>query len=456
VKRCNLKSIASLDGLDSFSVDFAGVSRDNLRQMSAAEGLRYLSTPDLKIDEDDITWAMESFPNLKRWYFIGGNPNEFTLTEPTRLEDIGNLRIGETSRLRLIDQPRLSISLFLDKNPDVFEISGVPNLISLQVRSPWRQSNELDRVRGLVDFEAGGPEITDEICDELALCPNLKQFSAYYGSLSARSIKTLAAFNKLTMLAIPGCELNEEATKSLEKLSLQHANFADCKLHPSVIDRLAEMPFLSSVVLDRSMDDKECWQAIRKLETVRAISLRDCDLDEEALISLLQLSELEYLDLAGCEISASLNEALLDCTSLLRVNFEDATLPEGASMLWVPWSEQLDRWVLGLEVEGLNRRGRSRNESRKQRALARLGATEGQAGYAIEPAAREYLESPDRRALAWYWYNGEDWRDFLQDGMTPQLDFNQFRPESISVRLGNGTEASMAETKPNELSAAVN
>jgi len=161
--------------------------------------------------------------------------------------------------------------------------------------------------------------------DELLNCRRLDQLTIAYGSLSREKLKQIGEFGKLTLLVVPGGDIDDDVTAQWVGLdSLWEVNLDDTKVSAATIGWLSRQKSLRRFSLNRVPLNQSALDGLAELTQVSELRLAGCDFPIQALQPLLERGNLESLDLSGRPIDEELVQLLRGRHSLTQLVLHDS------------------------------------------------------------------------------------------------------------------------------------
>ncbi|MEM9589398.1 MAG: hypothetical protein AAGA03_19105, partial [Planctomycetota bacterium] len=312
-----------------------GIDYQQLKAVSPLPALRRISIQGCEIDSAGLEWMLSEAPTLQRITADLRSIERIDIEGRTQFDSLSSEPLERIQHLRLVDLPRLKSELHLKSTPDLLEIRDVPQLTGITMEAPWPKNCTLKGLRQLRAFNAGGASVDDTVLESIQPCANLDRLTLAYAPVSPEALKQLRRFGRLSYLAVPGCQVNDDVTASWRGLrALRTLNLDDTAVSLETIAWLSQLPSLRSLSLARVPLDEPSLRALGELTQLHQLSLADNQLPVSALRPILESELLEDLDLRGWQVDQALIDLLCRCHSLERL-----TMPADAAKL--PWIEQL-------------------------------------------------------------------------------------------------------------------
>ena len=193
----------------------------------------------------------------------------------------------------------------ISETPEHLEIRGCGAIRGLVVESEWPEESVVSGLRQLTWFAGGGLALDNKILEQLLRCTSLDKMTLAYASLSKDNLGQIGEMPQLSVLILPGADLDDEITKQWTGLqSLWEVNLDDTNVSLGTLAWLSSIGSLRSLSLNR-------------------VPLEDSIATEDALSGLGQLSELH---LAGVPIRPVRLAGLLSFGNLEVLNLSDSKI----------------------------------------------------------------------------------------------------------------------------------
>ncbi len=289
----------------------AGVTYSQVQQLAGMKRLESLLIPSTPLQQNELAWLLDQFPNLRDLWADARDLSNFDLTGRDRLRNVRITPMGNLDELRIVDLTRLSTCIRLTQSPKQLEIRNVPSLRGLAVEGPWPESAELQGLRDLEWFTGGGEGINDRVVNEVLKCDSMDRLTLAYPSVSAETLRRIGSLNELTFLALPGANVNDDVVEHWRGLtSLWEVNLDDTEISVDTIGWLSRMESLRRLSINRVPLTEAAAEALAELQQVSELYLAGVSMSGKNLGRLLQRGSLETLDLSGWEISDEVLEIL--------------------------------------------------------------------------------------------------------------------------------------------------
>ncbi|TWU55046.1 leucine-rich repeat domain-containing protein [Rubripirellula reticaptiva] len=309
--------LANNQGIRSLRLPDVKVTFDQAKRFEGMNRLRNLDLGNCLIEADQLTWFLDHFPALESLRVNGSKLNNLEVVKGHRLRQLHVNTLTDIDSIRILDQPELASYLRVERSPARLEIRNARGMRGLAFSQPWPKSAVVTGLRDLHWFAAGGEEVKDPLLKVLLACPNLDQLILGYPSLSRTGLCRIGELRRLTVLQIPGANVDDSITATWRGLeSLWEINLDDNPVGAQTVAWLSTLPSLRSVSLNRvKLDDtaRECLAELRQLSGLR---LAGVEVGAKDLTSLMSNDALELLDLSQTEISPEILDLAANSPSL--------------------------------------------------------------------------------------------------------------------------------------------
>ena len=303
----DLSPLANNHRIRILNLDLTEISFDQLQTLAGMEQLEHLDVRSCRLRQDELAWLLKQFEQLENLMVDGSGLKAVDLSQPLRLKRLLTRRLVELERLRMVDMPRLGTELRLMQAPQLMEVRNVQGLRGLGLeQDPWPTHARVVGLRDLEWFAAGGPAVNDALMDELLGCRLMDKLTLAYGDVSPQKLKRVSEFPKLTVLALPGADVDDEVTESWSELAgLLDINLDDTRVGAATIARLSSIKPLRRLSLRRVPLDSSAIEGLARMQNLSQLILAEVPIPPEQLSLLFQLPELESLDLSGAKVDES-------------------------------------------------------------------------------------------------------------------------------------------------------
>lgn len=307
------------------------VSGEQMLKLTQLKGFEYLDLRGCPISDQDATALLDANASLESLLV---STDEFetirVLHEPSLCEFIAS----DSLRARNIDivgSPRLKAELVLGDKIESLRIRDGNSLLGISVNGPLPIASELKGLRSLKFFAVGGKQIGDDLCEDLWQCSELDHLTIAYGSLSQRSLQKIGLLHKLTVLALPGSNIDDSLVQN----------------------HWGNLTLLSDVDLSDTKVSAKTVEFLTSLGNLQKVALNHCDLKPKDLIGFCDVDQLIELEVAGIGMEADCLVGCLRRGMLDRLDLSDTKLSsEVVEVLVSPIANSLA--FLGLQGCDIN------------------------------------------------------------------------------------------------------
>ncbi|EGF25669.1 leucine-rich repeat domain-containing protein [Rhodopirellula baltica] len=323
----SLEQLATLSYLKQLSIQKCGLKYSDLDWVLSLEKLQSLGIRDCRISAEWLQDCLAKLPRLRMVQADLSDLDQLTIAENPNLVSLDHFEVSKMNRLELRGLPRLRGSIQIRGEIKNVHLVDLPLLDELLVESPWPRKASLEGLTNLRYFGGGGPELNDDVIDQLLEFKQLDHIVLAYPNVSTDRLQALGQYRYLTGLEIPGCRVDDEVTSHWTKLlRLRVANFDDTQVSLPTFEWLHAIPSLRRLSIARVPLNPDSRRMVSTLYQLSSLNLSGCDFPAEDLQRLLAAGNLEALDLTGCELSESHLNTLANSQSLRRVVLKDCSL----------------------------------------------------------------------------------------------------------------------------------
>ncbi len=317
----NNKRIRHLD------FDRSGVSFPQIMQLEGMDQLESLDISSCRLEGDQLSWLLNHFPKLEQLNIDGTQLARFELAGQQRLKKIGTTVLSEVEDVRVVDLPSTSTFIRLSRTPKVLEIRNAPCLRGIAIEAPWPTNASITGLRDLEWFAGGGRAMDDALMEVILKCAKLDQLSLAYTSISRTKLKEIGQLDRLSLLALPGGDVDDEVTANWHRLKmLWEVNLDDTAVSVETLAWLSRIESLRRLSLNRVSLDDAAVEALSELRQLSELQLAGVSIDPTKLRPLLQNGHLVSLDLSGWKVDAALIDTLADAPTLKHLVLHDSPI----------------------------------------------------------------------------------------------------------------------------------
>lgn len=323
----SLEQLATLSYMKQLSIQQCGLKYTDLDWVLSLEKLQSLGIRDCRISAEWLQNCLAKLPRLRMVQADLSDLDQLTIAENPNLVSLDYFEVSNLNKLELRNLPRLRGSIQIRGEIKDVRLVDLPLLDELLIESPWPRQANLEGLTNLRYFGGGGPELNDDVIDQLLQFKQLDHIVLAYPNVSVDRLEALGQYKYLTGLEIPGCRVDDEVTSHWTKLlRLRVANFDDTQVSLQTFEWLHAIPSLRRLSLARVPLSADSRRMVSTLYQLSSLNLSGCDFPAEDLQRLLAAGNLEALDLTGCKLNESHLDTLANSQSLRRVVLKDCSL----------------------------------------------------------------------------------------------------------------------------------
>lgn len=307
--------------------DRCEISFDQIRQLEGMKQLEALSIPSCEVVDDQLNWLLESFPNLEELSVDGSLVTNCDLSEGAKLKKADLNDLKQATHIRMVGRPSLATTLRIAQTPQQLDLQNARSLQGLAVESPWPKDAVVEGVRDLQWFAGGGKFLNDKIIAEILRCNDMGQLTLAYSSVSREGMIKLGQFNGLTMLAVPGSDVDDQITSHWHKLEfIWDLNFDDTKISTATIDWVSRIDSLRRLSINRVPLSSKAARSLGELRQISELHLAGTQIDHDRLKPLLAAGNIEILNLSGWHLNDELVDLLESGFSLRYLKLQESSI----------------------------------------------------------------------------------------------------------------------------------
>jgi Leucine-rich repeat (LRR) protein len=303
--------------------------KDNVLDLPNSEISRH-QLPDLikfikahpEIDTVNLSYSTFCFEEQPCWKPIG-NAGALALSECKNLRgiDLSGADISDEGAKVLTNNPRLTYIKLANNFIGDEGISSIASLAGLEyLNIDW---NPLVTNKGIqvlakhsnlkhLSFNSymAHYNVTDEAMDELAQNTSITYLDLSGKQITERGAKLLSENKTLLTLNLYGNQINDAGARALLTMAnLKHLNLGANILGTALDEALASTT-IAALILDANYLPESAVRALASNQNIRTLSLRNCQISNDAVISLTYAPLLSDLDVSGNYVLSSGKEAL--------------------------------------------------------------------------------------------------------------------------------------------------
>ena len=325
----DISPLAQNSGIRSLRFRGTPITFKQLKTLKGMDGLASLGIGLCELKNDDLGWLLQHFENLEQLTADTSGLTKLEVTESYRLNQLVCTPIVDAEVVKIVNQPQLFTELRFVNTPKEFLISNVPKIRGIAMEHPWTADCKIDGLRDLEWFAAGGRALNDSVLNELMVCPNLSHLTLAYPTLSPDALRDIGELESLTVLSLPGANVDDEITQSWRGLNgLWEINLDDNPIGVGTLAWMSKNRLMRTASLNRIELDGAAMSAISELTQVTSLSLSGTDVNADAMRPLLRNDALESLDLSGNVVTQAMLTELEDNRSLKFLNLAGCELSD--------------------------------------------------------------------------------------------------------------------------------
>jgi hypothetical protein len=297
-----------------------GASGISFQQVRELEGMQQLESLDLgacPLEEDQLSWILDTFSKLEKLTVNGASLARFDPTGRQHLRTIRTSPLDRIEDIRIVDLPLLKTFIATSQTPQRMEIRNAQSLRGLIIEAPWPKNYSISGLRDLECFLGGGEAIDDEVMEVILQCRKLDQLTLAYTSISPDKLRETGQLYRLSVLALPGAEIDDEVTSHWRRLTaLWDLNLDDTSISVATIAWASNIEPLRRLSLNRVELNAAAIDALGELRQLSELHLAGTAASIEKLKPLFQAGNLEVLNLSGQRVDSEFIDALATADSL--------------------------------------------------------------------------------------------------------------------------------------------
>jgi Leucine-rich repeat (LRR) protein len=353
LKGLDLSPLTKSKRLRSLCLARCGIEGSQLPALAKVKRLKHLDLRECPITDkqalslldqdlllDDLLVSSETFERIK------------IVKQP----QLRNFPANHALRARAVliqDSPKLESELVLGDRLERLSVRDGHALKGISINGPVPIHCELHGLRSLKFFAMGGPEVDDDLCQNLWQCTDLDHLTIAYGNLSRQSLQNIGRFSKLTVLSLPGSKVDDDliarhwsGLRLLSEVNLSHTHVS-----AKTASMLIALKNLQRLYVNHCQMDKHDLRDLVNVNQLIELEVAGVGLDPDTLLGCLRRGMLDRLDLSNSQVTDEMISALASpsANSLAFLGLKGCGLNES----------QLARIVdahpdLALDVEGNN------------------------------------------------------------------------------------------------------
>ena len=275
------------------------------KQSTALARLTSLTELDLRqcpITDADASRLLSLNVNLNALLVSSQSFSKIEVVDQTQLRGFVSTDSPNARVVNIANSPQLEVDLVLGDNLEVLKVHDGRSITGVSVDGPIPKGCELHGLRALKFFAIGGKNANDELCKDVWQCRDLDHLTIAYGSLSKQSLKHVGRLDRLTVLSLPGSDLDDEI----------------------VTQHWADLTMLSDINLSETKISSRTVAFAAALKNLQKLSIAYCDVKPEDLNDLTEVGQLIELDVAGIGITPDCLSGCLRRGMMDRLDLSDS------------------------------------------------------------------------------------------------------------------------------------
>ncbi|TWU05040.1 leucine-rich repeat domain-containing protein [Stieleria varia] len=320
----DLTPLAGNQQIQNLYLGYTNTNLKQWKQLAGLKRLKQLRLDGNMVAMDDVEILLDQFPELESLEFANdgrrGSGMFMSYRSGGDLELIGrpNLKSitmdhstgGMFETVRVVDMPMLQADLDFQWISQELEIRNSPSLTGLSIATPLPEKITLRDLRDLNHFAVGGQAVDDAFLSQIAGCDKLSKLTLAYVSASEDALSKLP-LQSITHLYLPGCNVDDAVVEKWpEMTSLTSVDLSETKITNASLNRLLHSKLLTNVNLNHCPIDPAALNILATKDSLTSLSLAGIGLDASTLESLLQVSLLEYINVSGTTVPDDVLDAL--------------------------------------------------------------------------------------------------------------------------------------------------
>ncbi len=330
MRKTNFDNLAKSSSLRHLA--FVGCQLDaaQLGALRGMQGLEELHLGQLPLTGPQIEAIVSSLPKLSILECDGSAVKRLKLVNSTTIRSIfAAQQTGPTplEALHLAHMPNFAEKIDLPANLFYLHLEDVPAITQLTTSGPWPAKAVFKGLRNLKVFAASGPNLTDEVIDELIKCEKLEQLSLTDHSLSPASLARLGSLTRLQRLDLSRSKLDDAGLAALGGLSqLSSLKVEETQITEQSLPTLAKLTALEKLSISGTNVATDSLSQLASLSQLRELHCASLPFSEGAMRGLANLKSLRYLDLTNTELNTTTVMQLGQISNLERLTLNDCRL----------------------------------------------------------------------------------------------------------------------------------
>ncbi len=306
LKGIDLTPLAKNERIRKLGFQYAGIDGHQLSSLATLPKLTKIDLRGCPISNSDATQFLNRNLPLHEMLVSNREFEQIEIVEKPSLRGYLATDLPKAKTVRISAAPRLQTELIIGSDVEKLMIRDGKSLLGLSVNGPLPEDTVIHGIEELRFFAVGGEYATDAVCEHLWDCASLDHLTIAYGGLSRDSLEKVGRFKQLTVLALPGSQLDDEI----------------------VTDHWQGLTLLSDVDLSETKLSSEGVKTLLRLKNLQRLAIGYCPFHREDLVGLSDVIQLIELNVAGTGISHDVLSTCLARGMLDRLDLSDSKLDQ--------------------------------------------------------------------------------------------------------------------------------
>jgi len=301
----DLGSLTNNKKIRNLSLARCGVTGEQLRVIS---GLSRLSNLDLRgcpiTDKEALDLLQQKLP-LKELLVNGDRFERIEVIDQPKLQGYVVTPSPLARTVQISGSPQLEAEIILGNQVGRLDIQDGYSLTGLSVDGPIPADARLQGLRALKFFAIGGPRASDELCHSLWQCKDLDHLTIAYGRLSRQALEKIGRFTKLTVLAVPGSNIDDALFLNhwSTLIHLSDVNLSDTKVSLGTLQFLFGVGNLQKLAINHCNVSQRDLEDLVKINQLVELEVAGIGLDSITLAGCLRRGMMDRLDLSHSTVT---------------------------------------------------------------------------------------------------------------------------------------------------------
>jgi len=308
----DLSPLARNGRIKTLILENTGIEDWQLEQVALVPELTSLDVRRCTISDHAINALLEQHLPLKELLVSGDRFERLAVVNQPHLRVLDVHGSPKASTIDIRQSPGLATELLLGDGVRRLSIQDARSLIGLSVNGPLPQDCLLRGFRDLRYFAIGGPEVTDELCDELWHCAELDHLTIAYGNLSRATLSKVGRFSSLTALSLPGSKIDDDLVlgnwQSLGQL--RDVNLSDTAITGLTVEFLSTRSNLQKLAINNCFIDPKALSCLVEVKQLIELDVAGIGMDSQFLAGCLNRGVLDRLDISNTKVTNDVIDVL--------------------------------------------------------------------------------------------------------------------------------------------------